>query len=333
MAISNTLEGAGTHHTTALPESYSDHIRANASAVSWAAILLGAVVAAALSLILLMLGAGLGLSSISPWAHAGISKTGFGVSTITWVVATQILAAGMGGYLVGRLRTRWINVHADEAHFRDTVHGFTAWAVATLATAALLTSAIGSITTGATHAGAALAGGAASAAVAGAAAGTSGGSPSGADLDRHHGDNEPEGSQLGYFIDSLFRQDVTGPSPTKSVVASDSAAQNTASSAEVTRIFVNSINDDALPPADSSYVAQLVAQRTGLSQQDAQKRVNDAFGNLQASKKAAQVKAKEAADKLRKTTIYATLWLFASLLMGAFSASVAATWGGRSRDA
>jgi hypothetical protein len=93
------------------------------------------------------------------------------------------------------------------------------------------------------------------------------------------------------------------------------------------------MNTKTLSPSDASYVGQIIAQRTGLTKQDAEKRVNDMFTNIQAKKEEAKVKAKDTADKLRKATIYATLWLFVSLLMGAFSASLAATWGGRSRDA
>ena len=120
----------------------------SASAVSWGAIFAGAAAAAALSLILLILGTGLGLSSISPWAHDGVSATTFGVTTIIWITLTQLLAAGMGGYLAGRLRTKWIELHTDEVFFRDTAHGFLAWAIASLATATLLTSVIGAIVSG-----------------------------------------------------------------------------------------------------------------------------------------------------------------------------------------
>ena len=93
------------------------------SAVSWAAIFAGAAGAAALSLILLILGTGLGLSSVSPWADRGASASTFGVSTIVWITFTQLAASGMGGYLAGRLRTRWASTHTDEVYFRDTAHG------------------------------------------------------------------------------------------------------------------------------------------------------------------------------------------------------------------
>ncbi|MGZ5576648.1 MAG: hypothetical protein ACXWEV_07180 [Methylobacter sp.] len=77
------------------------------SVVSWSAILAGAEATAALSLILLMLGTGLGLSSVSPWAFRGVSSTTFGVSTILWLTFTQLVASGMGGYLTGMLRIKW----------------------------------------------------------------------------------------------------------------------------------------------------------------------------------------------------------------------------------
>ena len=107
----------------------------SSSAVSWGAILAGAAGAAALSLILLMLGVGLGLSSVSPWARSGLDGADLGRSTIIWIIVTQLLASGMGGFLAGRLRTRWFDTPADEVYFRDTAHGFLAWAMASLATA------------------------------------------------------------------------------------------------------------------------------------------------------------------------------------------------------
>ncbi|MFD2271336.1 hypothetical protein ACFS07_10010 [Undibacterium arcticum] len=129
---------------SAMPEgqtaagAFTDYTDANASGVSWGAIFAGAAAAAALSLILVILGFGLGLSAVSPWANNGASATTIGMSTILWIAFTQIAASGLGGYLAGRLRVKWANVHGDEVYFRDTAHGFFAWAVASLATAAFL---------------------------------------------------------------------------------------------------------------------------------------------------------------------------------------------------
>src|ERR1035438_6184862 len=114
---------------------------AHSSGVSWAAVIAGAFVAAALSLILLALGTGLGLSSVSPWSNAGASASTVGKAAIVWLIVMQIIASAMGGYLAGRLRTKWANIHTDEVYFRDTAHGFLAWAVALVITAAFLASA------------------------------------------------------------------------------------------------------------------------------------------------------------------------------------------------
>ncbi|MCY4125026.1 MAG: hypothetical protein OXF59_07500, partial [Pseudomonas sp.] len=107
------------------------------SGVSWAAIFAGAAGAAAISLLLVVLGAGLGFAATSPWADEGASAKALGISTIVWLLLTQIIASGMGGYIAGRLRVKWANLHGDEVYFRDTAHGFLSWAVATLVTAML----------------------------------------------------------------------------------------------------------------------------------------------------------------------------------------------------
>ena len=284
--------------------------RVQGSAVSWGAILAGAAAAAALSLILLILGTGLGLSSVSPWARSGISATTFGVSTILWVTLTQLLAAGLGGYIAGRLRTKWVAAHTDEVYFRDTAHGFLAWAVASLATAALLASTIGTIVGGGVQAGVSVAGGIATPAAAGAAA--SGG----------------DAGPMGYFVDSLFRRD---PAFVPPAGAPDPAAG--ANAAEVARIFGIGLRAGPLPADDLHYVGQVVAQRTGLAQPEAEKRVADTYARMQFRLREAEVAARDAADKARKASAYAALWLFVSLLIGAFVASLTATYGGRQRDA
>ena len=162
MARSTTATAEDLDRTRDPRGGVADNSRPLTSAVSWSAIVAGAAAAASLSLILLILGVGFGLSSVSPWTHDGVSATTFGVSTIRWLTLTQLLAAAMGGYLAGRLRSRWTDVQSDEVCFRDTAHGFVAWAVASLATAALLTTVIGSILGGGVQAGAAMVGGGAS---------------------------------------------------------------------------------------------------------------------------------------------------------------------------
>jgi hypothetical protein len=119
------------------------------SAVSWAAIIAGAFAIVAVGLILLALGSGLGLSSVSPWPNSGPSATTFGALAAVWLIIVQWVSAALGGYITGRLRTKWVGVHTDEVYFRDTAHGFLAWAVAAVIMAAALssaaTSAVGNI--------------------------------------------------------------------------------------------------------------------------------------------------------------------------------------------
>lgn len=290
------------------------------AAVSWAAILAGAIAAAALSLILLILGMGLGLSSVSPWSFSGVSAGTFGVVAIAWITFTQLAASTMGGYLAGRLRAKWVAVHTDEAYFRDTAHGFLAWAVASLVTAAVLGSATGAIVNSGVQASATVASSAAVGAAGMAAADASQSDASAANISN-------------YFVDALFRKDASaastpGATPTLAIDATNALTP----AAEIGRIFVNSLRAGSMPAEDIRYVGQLVAQRTGLSQADAEKRVGDNFARLQAKLAEAQTAAKTAADKARKTTAYAALWIFISLLIGAFVASLAATLGGRHRD-
>ncbi|WPB55830.1 hypothetical protein [Xylophilus sp. GOD-11R] len=328
-----TVQHAGSPPVNTL---HRDDAPSPTSAVSWGAIFAGAAAAAALSLILLVLGAGLGMASASPWADRGADAGTLGIAGILWITITGLLASGMGGYLAGRLRTKWVAVHTDEVFFRDTAHGFLAWAVATLVTAAVLTSAAGSVVGAGAKAGASLAGGAAAAAT----AATAGAATAGA--------NSPTASAgTGYFVDALFRKAAVAPAgaapaadgTTAPAAAAAPAApmtgdtqSNAQTAAEVTRIFANSIRTGDLPPADVSYVGQLVAQRTGLSQQEAEKRVTDTYAQARKKLDDAAAAAKEAADQARKASAYTALWLFISLLIAAFAASYAATIGGRQRD-
>ncbi|WP_433770285.1 hypothetical protein [Pseudomonas putida] len=275
------------------------------SGVSWGAIFAGAAAAAALSLILVLLGFGLGFSAVSPWANEGVSAKGLGITTIVWLAFTQIVASGLGGYIAGRLRVKWTYMHGDEVYFRDTAHGFLAWCVATLVTATLVAGSVSTVVSGGIQAGAQVAGGAASAMtqVAGTAAA------------------KTDSDQYGYYIDSLFRDD-------RPVAASDDAARAT-----VTRIFARSIADGQLAAEDRTWLAQLVAQRTNLTQADAERRVDEVYARTQKAVADAKQAAQETADAAAKIAAWTTLWMFVALLAGAFFASFAATFGGRRRDA
>lgn len=308
------------------------------SGVSWAAIFAGATGAAALTLIMVLLGAGMGLGLASPWDGEGAEAKTIGIAGIFWITFTQVAASGLGGYLAGRLRAKWSNLHTDEARFRDTAHGFLAWAAATLVTAALLMSAAGATLGAGARAGASMASGMASTAAGAMGAGRMG---------------EGAGAgPMGYWIDGLLRKDSGAASPAPAAAAPAPATGATAAAgdpaavaaptvaqpdgpaptAELGRIFANGLRTGAMTPEDTRYVSQVVAQRTGMSQADAEKRVNDAFARAKASTDEALTKAKAAADTARKTAAYGSLWLFIALVIGALVAAYCATLGGRARD-
>jgi hypothetical protein len=207
------------------------------SGVSWAAVIGGGFVTAAISLILLSLGAGLGLSSISIGSHAGSAAT-IGMGAILWLILMQSMSSSLGGYLAGRLRTKWTSIHSDEVYFRDTVHGFLSWAVALVVTAAFLASAAASMMGIA-------------------------GSSNGAGAFRET-QAESQADSNDYFVDSLLRSDHAN-------LDANSASVH----AEVKRILVNAFQHGGVSPDDQSYLDRLVIARTGLNQTDADKRVSD----------------------------------------------------------
>ena len=275
---------------------------AYSSGVSWPAVIGGAFVAAAFSLILLSLGTGLGLASVSPWANTGASASTIGAAAILWLIMMQLVASALGGYLAGRLRTKWASIHTDEVFFRDTAHGFLSWAVAVVMTAGFLASAAASMAGGALQAGAAAATAAGSVAVVNGAAGQA---------------NDRTFDPNAYFVDMFFRTDRPTADGTEASVR-----------AETGRIIVNALRQDDVPVADKSYLVQVVSARTGLSPADADKRVTDVI----AQARNVALQARQAADTARKAAAHLSLWIFVALLTGAFCASFAATIGGRQRD-
>jgi hypothetical protein len=251
----------------------------NQSGVSWPAVIAGAFVTAALAFILLALGTGIGMSSISPWAGSGASGKAVGAGAILWFVLIEIIACSMGGYLAGRLRTKWVNVHTHEVYFRDTAHGFLVWAVSLVMTAAFLASAATSIVTGRTNA-------------------RESSSQTG---------TGPEAYFVDYFVDMLLR------SPNAEISA---ALRN-----EITVIFANALREEEMPPADKTYLTKVIAAKAGVSEVEAGKRVDDDLGQ-----------ARLAANAARKAIAHSLYWSFLAMLVGAFSASFAATIGGKQRD-
>ena len=228
----------------------------------------------------------------------GISLATATASTAIWLIVVQWLSALLGGYMAGRLRTKWVNLHTDEVFFRDTAHGFLAWALATLLVAGLLSSTISAMLGTGVQA--------ASNVVSGAA---KGGAAAAASAD---------GNTTGYFVDTLLRP----ADPAKPVQGGEQA------SAEVARILLASAASGEMAADDRAYLEKLVAARTGLSPADATARV-DAV--LKRADEAAQ-QAKQAAETARKAGVTFALVGALSLFIGAFIASAAAALGGRLRD-
>lgn len=103
------------------------------SAVSWGAVVAGAVAALAMAFVLMALAAGFGLKFAQPWPGGPAPFADFTPTVGAAMIVAQVLSAALGGYLAGRLRTKWLNVHDHEVHFRDTAHGLLVWAVSTIA--------------------------------------------------------------------------------------------------------------------------------------------------------------------------------------------------------
>jgi hypothetical protein len=252
------------------------------SAVSWPAIFAGAFIATAATIMLLAFGSGLGLASVSPFT-ANPSATTFTVFAAIWLIIVQWVSSALGGYLTGRLRTRWVSVHTREVFFRDTANGLLSWAVASVFLVGLAVSGAASLLGAGTH-------------VATSAATST--MPS------------------GYLLDTLFRPQTPG--------GTQATAQDRTEAGDILAQGVTGTVDQS----DQTYLAQLVAARTGVTTADAQARVTNAM----AQEQAAVAKAKHAANAARRAASGFALYTFASMLIGAFIAAVSGALGGRLRD-
>lgn len=298
------------------------------SAASWPAILAGAAVAISASLVLLSLGSGLGLAAVSPWPGHGVSAKAFSIDAAIWVIVTQWISAALGGYLAGRLRTKWVGTHTHEVFFRDTAHGLVTWSVATVVVAAVLAGSVSSIVGGGAHALGGAAGGAAQGAMG------HGGAPPGMPGGMMPGGGPP--AAMTYDIDKLFR----GPSGA-GAAANSGAPQAGANSGpapgmdmssdprvEAVYIAFHAMASGSVSDEDRAYLAQLVQTQTGVPPAEAQKRVDD----FVAATLNAENQARAAADAARKAAAETSIYTALAMLIGAFIASVSAAIGGRLRD-
>ena len=204
------------------------------------------------------------------------------------------MSSGIGGYLAGRMRTKITGLHTNEVFFRDTAHGFLAWAFATLISATALASATAYLANGTL-------------------AGLSGLSS--------QSTQAIDPAQV--YVDKLFR--ATTPAADNSAASNEgstAAQSNLQNRAEILRLWKSDFRKGAdVPSNDRAYIAQVAAARTGISQADAEKRVDQVMAE-----------AKTDADNARRAAARLSFWLTAALLFGAFSASLAAAEGGALRD-
>lgn len=261
---------------------------ARTSYVDWPAVIAGAISASAISFVLLAFGAAIGLSLTSPWPHAwGLGASGLAILAAIWVLLSQVGSFAAGGYLGGRLRARFTDAAASEVEFRDGAHGFLVWALGALLGAWLLGTTLGAATRTGAHAAAAIGAGAAS---------------------------HPDAASNA--ADFLFRGQRAGPAPDAN--ASAALERNRA---EAARIVAYSITGGELAQRDRTYLAQLVAARTGLAQPEAERRVDEAI-----------TEARATVDRARKSAVLASFLTAASLLISAAAACAAANLGGKHRD-
>jgi hypothetical protein len=270
--------------------------------VEWGAVIAGAFLAAAISFVLLTFGAAIGLSAVSPWPNSGASAKVVASIAVFWAMAQQIGAFMAGGYVAGRMRSRWHET-GHEADFRDGLHGGLVWAVGVVIGAALFLSTAGSVA----KTGAEAAGGAAAAA------------------------NASSSDPMDAVLDSMLRPTTVAQAGTPSA-ATPPAAQTPAARAravatgdetraEMSRLLSSAVATGSLSGESRAYLVQIVAQRAGIPQQEAERRVDQAFNA-----------AREAADKARRAGILTGFVTAASLLLSLGAAWWAAMRGGNHRD-
>ncbi len=281
------------------------------SAISWKAIFAGTTASLAVTMILVAFGMGVGFSIISPWSDQGVSATTFTVSAAIYLFCVSMLSSTVGGYLAGRLRSRWATVNEHERYFRDSAHGFVVWALAAVVGATVMSGAVTHIIAGASS---------------GLAATAVQGSPSEVYVDQLLRTTPAQGNANAA---PATAQQTTSPTAGNQTAAplqggqiSMAPRQNVGDRGEITRIIAPSmVKGGAVSDADKKYLASIVAARSGVSQGDAEARVDYVINQ-----------AKQAADKARKSAALFGLWLAAAMLAGALSAALAAIEGGNLRN-
>lgn len=278
--------------------------------LEWGPVFAGAIGAAAIAFVLYTFGSALGLFALSPYPYRGLSGTTFWIVVTLYAAIVQVIAYAAGGYLAGRMRSPWPEGVEDERDFRDGSHGFAVWALGLVLTAAVLASGAGGILKTATEATAVM------------AAGTAGGAASGASATSGQAASALSLSPVDLAVDRLVR-----PAPTAPEGAPASADASFDRDA-VLRTLSAAVRDNALAPDDRAYLVQAVMRRTGLAQAEAERRVDQAFTQVQEAGR----KARDLADQARKKGALAAFLTAATLALALAASCTAAGLGGTDRD-
>jgi hypothetical protein len=262
--------------------------------VDWGAIFAGAAVAAAILTLLTTFGAAVGLSAVSPYSGAGLSAAAMGIAAALWVIWVAVSSFLVGGYLAGRMRRRIHDSSEHESDVRDGAHGLIVWAIGSLLIAYIATSSV-----------AGLARAAAGTAAAGAAAMSAGAGQGAASVF--------DTSGLGARLWRTSLADKSAP---------DSVRQDAA------RVLAASAASGSISDEDKAYLTAAVSAHTGLTEQDAAKRVDDTMTQISTGVQ----KARQVADTGRKAGVLGAFLTAAALALSAAAAWWAASMGGKHRD-
>ncbi|HUI15875.1 MAG TPA: hypothetical protein VL048_20635 [Xanthobacteraceae bacterium] len=296
------------------------------SGISWSAVIAGALTAIAVSFIIIALGSGIGMAVVSPYSYSSPSVTTMTIIGALWLVFAQAVGYAVGGYVAARVRRSPAAMHTDEVKFRDGANGLVVWAIGVFVTAVVLVAAVNKAENAA-----------ANTAIGTLAVGTAGTSAM------------AQGPSVNYFTDTLLRGNpqnaanagaagnaaagAAAPSGAPSSATGGGAAAQPQGSGEannqqrvqINRILVTSLGPNGISNDDRSYLAQLVAAQTGMSQDQARQRVDAVINQMKED-------AKQAADTARKAAAYLSFWTFMSLLFGAVCATLGGILGGDLRD-
>lgn len=282
MAVSGTIVAESIE----LPDGES-------SAVTWSAIIAGAVVGLAATIAMVTLGLGVGLALYDPWAPVGSSAKQLSIGAVIWFITAQLWGLFVGGYVAGRLRRHAISGSTDETRFRDAAHGGAVWAMALII--GVMLSVVVTVSAARTVSQAVAAGASTAAAGVGAV----------------------DDGEIGVLVRQLTRSGQPGGTEVRPQ--------------EIVEILRRSWMRGEMAASDRDYLAGIVAQRTGIAEAEAKERVARAEQQVRDAAQQAEQRAKEAADKAKRTGAFTAFWGFIALLLGCTGAVGGALLGGAHR--